>query len=219
MSSDYCFMCINDYNSGKAISIPFEVSNTANAFIIAQAVHERSEGYLYFSEALEYVSNINNKKELFCMPFGYDGSYRTAYIERCSICVREEWNPLHLKDMQFKPFEYMIVNGKPKLNKEYIFNTLELRSDVIGDFMFESAQKMMDDVGGFDVYYSEGFERYDFEKNRNEIEKLFESNDKFKLGENTIEHNLTINSFEELINVFPEYAEYATTYTGEKFYG
>ena len=76
MLSEYFFMCINDYNSGKAISIPFEVSHTANAFIIAQAVHEHSDGYLYFSEALDYVSNINEKDELFGI---------SRQIRRCSI--------------------------------------------------------------------------------------------------------------------------------------
>lgn len=219
MSSDYLFMCINDYNSGKAISIPFEVSNTANAFIVAQAVHERSEGYLYFSEALEYVSNINEKDELFGMPFGYDGSYRTAYLERCYVCVRDEWNPLHLEDMKFKPFEYVIVNGKPSLNNDYIFNKDDLVKDIISQHLHSESQKMVEAVGGFDVYFSKGFERYDYESNRKILEDLFAENDKFTLGDLTIEHNLTINTFEELIEVFPDYVEYATKYKDEKFYG
>ena len=219
MSSDYLFMCINDYNSGKAISIPFEVSNTANAFIVAQAVHERSEGYLYFSEALGYVSNINEKDELFGMPFGYDGSYRTAYLERCYVCVRDEWNPLHLEDMKFKPFEYVIVNGKPSLNNDYIFNKEDLVKDIISQHLHSESQKMVESVGGFDVYFSKGFERYDYESNRKILEDLFAENDKFTLGDLTIEHNLTINTFEELIEVFPDYVEYATKYKDEKFYG
>lgn len=219
MSSDYLFMCINDYNSGKAISIPFEVSNTANAFIIAQAVHERSEGYLYFSEALDYVSNINEKDELFGMPFGYDGSYRTAYLGRCYVCVRDEWNPLHLEDMKFKPFEYVIVNGKPSLNNDYIFNKEDLVKDIISQHLHSESQKMVEAVGGFDVYFSKGFERYDYERNRKILEDLFAENDKFTLGDLTIEHNLTINTFEELIEVFPDYVEYATKYKDEKFYG
>mgnify|MGYP000908856384 FL=1 len=219
MSSDYLFMCINDYNSGKAISIPFEVSNTANAFIVAQAVHERSEGYLYFSEALDYVSNINEKDELFGMPFGYDGSYRTAYLERCYVCVRDEWNPLHLEDMKFKPFEYVIVNGKPSLNNDYIFNKDDLVKDIISQHLHSESQKMVEAVGGFDVYFSKGFERYDYESNRKILEDLFAENDKFTLGDLTIEHNLTINTFEELIEVFPDYVEYATKYKDEKFYG
>ncbi len=219
MSSDYLFMCINDYNSGKAISIPFEVSNTANAFIVAQAVHERSEGYLYFSEALDYVSNINEKDELFGMPFGYDGSYRTAYLERCYVCVRDEWNPLHLEDMKFKPFEYVIVNGKPSLNNDYIFNKEDLVKDIISQHLHSESQKMVEAVGGFDVYFSKGFERYDYESNRKILEDLFAENDKFTLGDLTIEHNLTINTFEELIEVFPDYVEYATKYKDEKFYG
>ncbi len=219
MSSDYLFMCINDYNSGKAISIPFEVSNTANAFIVAQAVHERSEGYLYFSEALGYVSNINEKDELFGMPFGYDGSYRTAYLERCYVCVRDEWNPLHLEDMKFKPFEYVIVNGKPSLNNDYIFNKEDLVKDIISQHLHSESQKMVEAVGGFDVYFSKGFERYDYESNRKILEDLFAENDKFTLGDLTIEHNLTINTFEELIEVFPDYVEYATKYKDEKFYG
>lgn len=219
MSSDYLFMCINDYNSGKAISIPFEVSNTANAFIVAQAVHERSEGYLYFSEALDYVSNINEKDELFGMPFGYDGSYRTAYLERCYVCVRDEWNPLHLEDMKFKPFEYVIVNGKPSLNNDYIFNKDDLVKDIISQHLHSESQKMVEAVGGFDVYFSKGFERYDYESNRKILEDLFSENDKFTLGDLTIEHNLTINTFEELIEVFPDYVEYATKYKDEKFYG
>lgn len=219
MSSDYLFMCINDYNSGKAISIPFEVSNTANSFIVAQAVHERSEGYLYFSEALDYVSNINEKDELFGMPFGYDGSYRTAYLERCYVCVRDEWNPLHLEDMKFKPFEYVIVNGKPSLNNDYIFNKEDLVKDIISQHLHSESQKMVEAVGGFDVYFSKGFERYDYESNRKILEDLFAENDKFTLGDLTIEHNLTINTFEELIEVFPDYVEYATKYKDEKFYG
>ena len=219
MSSDYLFMCINDYNSGKAISIPFEVSNTANAFIVAQAVHERSEGYLYFSEALDYVSNINEKDELFGMPFGYDGSYRTAYLERCYVCVRDEWNPLHLEDMKFKPFVYVIVNGKPSLNNDCIFNKEDLVKDIISQHLHSESQKMVEAVGGFDVYFSKGFERYDYESNRKILEDLFAENDKFTLGDLTIEHNLTINTFEELIEVFPDYVEYATKYKDEKFYG
>lgn len=219
MSSDYLFMCINDYNSGKAISIPFEVSNTANAFIIAQAVHERSEGYLYFSEALNYVSNINEKDELFGMPFGYDGSYRTAYLERCYVCVRDEWNPLHLEDMKFKPFEYVIVNGEPTLNNNYIFNKEDLVNDIISRYLHSESQKMVESVGGVDVYFSKDFERYDYDGNRKILEDLFKENDKFTLGELTIEHNLKIDNFEKLIEVFPEYLEYATKYKDEKFYG
>ena len=78
---------------------------------------------------------------------------------------------------------------------------------------------MVEAVGGFDVYFSKSFERYDYESNRKILEDLFAENDKFTLGDLTIEHNLTINTFEELIEVFPDYVEYATKYKDEKFYG
>jgi hypothetical protein len=99
------------------------------------------------------------------------------------------------------------------------FNKDDLVKDIISQHLHSESQKMVEAVGGFDVYFSKGFERYDYESNRKILEDLFAENDKFTLGDLTIEHNLTINTFEELIEVFPDYVEYATKYKDEKFYG
>lgn len=211
------FLCVNNYNSNKCFSIPFEYTKETNAFVLAQALFERTEGFFYLSELLDVLEfNLEDEKsEIFGMPFGYDGSYRTAYIESCFVCTRPEWNEIKAKDLEFKRIPYILVDGKPEIDDIHLFDKKELLTNVISEWMHAESQKLIGSVG-FDKYWSKGFKKYEYERVRCEIEELA-LDDTFKMGDVEVKHNLYIESFEELAELFPEYKKYETLFANMKF--
>lgn len=205
MQKEVKFLCVSNFNTNYCTSIPFEYDENTNKFLLAQEILSRLPKYLYLDEILSLLSNLDSKDELLGMPFGYDGSYITAHFEDNYVCIRPEWNLIESDQLSFKPIHYIKVNDKYHINE---FNELpELIRSVRQDIVWRMCMEMQTEIGREEYNKLDKVDKFDFEPHIKKLTSLFAESDEFEYDKYKIKYS-TINSFEELVSIFPKYKKY-----------
>lgn len=202
MESNWQFLAVSNFNTGNCVMVPF--NNIVHPFIVAQSVSERIKD-LYFHEVLSAIKSQIFDENVFDMPFGYDGINMTVCLYNHCMIVRDNLKPIEAEQMVYKPVPYVIIDGVPMLNTYKITDAIELRGKVISKASHTMSQRMIDEVG-FELYFSKGFERFDYEKVDLEMVALFEKGEDFTYDNVRYEIRVA-ETFEDFLKVFPKYGE------------
>lgn len=190
MSSNYLFLCYSNFNTGRCISVPYEVNKDTDYMILAQHLYKRFDGELHFDEILRAIREPDIGDNIFPEPFGWDGTYATLYIEDSYATTRNEWNIITSEMQVYMPVPYAILNGEVFIIEHDLINETSLIKELIANILYAVSTKSRNNCNA---------EQFDYKASKNELVKLFNTSAEFEYHGQHVMHGFKFETKEELV--------------------
>lgn len=198
MVSTYLFLCYSNFNTGKCISVPYQISENTDYFILAQHLYGRFEGELSFSEILRTIEDPIIGRNVYKDSFGWDSTFCTLYIENSCDVLRMKWFPIHSANQIYIPISYIKINGEINYSDENPMCEKSVKDDAISTIQAMLYKEHADKNASSNS-------NFDFARCRIDLNHLFNSYDEFEYEGISIVHNLKFETIKDLRDADAKY--------------